>query len=140
MRLLAFLLALAAAALLAACSSTPDERIAKNPGAFDQYPVEVQQKIRAGQVEVGFAPGMVLLAWGQPSRVFNRQSETGVAEVWVYHDNKPQFSFGVGVGSYNNGSGGSVGVGTSTGGYDPEEKMRAEFRDGKVVAVEYRKG
>jgi uncharacterized protein with FMN-binding domain len=26
---------------------------------------------------------------------------------------------------------------TSSGGYDPEEKMRVEFRDGRVTAIEY---
>lgn len=138
MRFISSLLCLASAALLAACSSTPDSRIAKNQGAFGGYPPMVQQKIRAGEVDVGFTPEMVRLALGEPTRQFNRQTESGTTEVWVYHDNGPRFSFGVGIGGAVGRHGGAgVGVGTSTGGSDPGEKMRVEVRDGKVTAVDY---
>jgi hypothetical protein len=80
---------------------------------------------------------MVRLALGEPTRIFSRQTETGATELWVYHDNGPRFSFGVGVGSFGRHSGTSLGVSTSSGGYDPEEKMRVEFRNGHVTAVEY---
>lgn len=131
-------LCLVSVALLAACSSTPDARIAKNQAAFGGYPAAVQQKIRAGEVDVGFTPEMVRLALGEPAREFNRQTEGGTAEIWVYHDNGPRFSFGVGVGgAVGRHSGAGVGLSTTTGGYDPEEKMRVEFRDGKVTAIEY---
>lgn len=131
------LLALAATALLTACSTTPESRIAKNTSLFDTYPPQIRQKIRAGEVDVGFTPEMVRLALGEPTRQFHRQTEAGAVELWVYHDNGPRFSFGIGVGSVGRHSATSVGVGTSTGGYDPEEKMRVEFRGGRVVAVEY---
>jgi len=138
MRPIASLLCLVSAALLAACSSTPESRIAKNQAAFEQYPAAVQQKIRAGEVEVGFSPEMVRLALGEPARQLSRQTAGDTAEVWVYHRNGPRFSFGVGVGGAVGGhTSAGVGVSTSTGGYDPEEKMRVEFRDGKVSAVEY---
>jgi hypothetical protein len=137
MRPLRTVLCLVSAVLLAACSTTPEQRIAKNTALFDTYPPQVRQKIRAGQVEIGYTPDMVRLALGEPSRVFSRQTETGAAELWIYHDKGPRFSFGVGVGSYGRHSGTSVGVSTSSGGYDPEEKMRVEFRDGRVSAVEY---
>lgn len=137
MRPLRTVLCLASAALLAACSTTPEQRIAKNTAFFDTLPPPVRQKIRAGEVEIGFTPDMVRLALGEPSRVFSRQTETGAADLWVYHDNGPRFSFGVGVGSVGRHSATSVGVSTSTGGYDPEEKMRVEFRNGRVTAVEY---
>lgn len=138
MRLLASVLCLASVVLLTACSSTPDSRIAKNQAAFGGYPAAVQQKIRAGEVDVGFTPEMVRLALGEPTRQFNRQTEGGTAEVWVYHDNGPRFSFGVGVGgAVGRHSSAGVGVSTSSGGYDPEEKMRVEFRDAKVTAIEY---
>lgn len=137
MRPLLPVLCLASAALLAACSSTPDDRIAKSQAAFGQYPSVVQQKIRAGEVDIGFTPEMVLLALGEPSRQFNHQSATGTAEIWIYHDNGPRFSFGIGVGSFGRHSATSLGVSSSTGGYDPEEKMRVEFRDGLVSAIEY---
>ncbi|SDR69334.1 hypothetical protein [Opitutus sp. GAS368] len=137
MRPLLLAVCLVSAALLAACSSTPDSRIARSQAAFNQYPSAVQQKIRAGEVDVGFTPEMVLLALGEPARQFTHQSETGTAEIWIYHDNGPRFSFGIGVGSFGRHSATSVGVSSSTGGYDPEEKMRVEFRDGKVTAIEY---
>ncbi len=137
MHILRLACCLAAAAFLSACSSTPDSRITKSESAFNQYPADVQQKIRAGEVDIGFTPEMVHLALGEPSREFNRQTETGTVELWVYHDKGPRFSFGIGVGSFGRHSATSVGVSTSTGGYDPEEKMRVEFRDGRVTAVEY---
>lgn len=137
MRLLPLSLALATLMLFTACSSTPEQRIMKSSSLFDTYPPQVRQKIRAGEVELGFTPDMVRLALGEPSRVFSRQTETGVAELWVYHDRGPRFSFGVGLGSYGRHSASSVGVSTSTGGYDTEERMRVEFRDARVTAVEY---
>jgi hypothetical protein len=138
MRPIAFLLSLVSVALLAACSSTPDSRIAKNQAAFGGYPAAVQQKIRAGEVDVGFTPEIVRLALGEPTRQFNRQSDQGASEVWVYHDNGPRFTLGVGIGgAVGRHSSAGVGLGTSTGGYDSEEKMRVEFRDGKVTAIEY---
>jgi hypothetical protein len=137
MRSFPLLLILGLSALLTACTSTPESRIAQHPAIFDTYPPQVRQKIRAGEVDIGFTPDMVRLALGDPSRVFSRQTENGVTELWIYHDNGPRFSFGIGVGSFGRHSATSLGVSTSTGGYDPEEKMHVEFRDGRVTAVEY---
>lgn len=134
------LLALALVALLAACASTPSSRIAKNRAEFEQYPPAIRVKIIEGKVDVGFTPAMVRLAFGEPARVFTRQAESGNTEVWVYHHHSPQFSVGLGFGSYGRHSASSVGVSTSTGGYDAEEKMRVEFREGKVAAIEYARG
>ena len=92
------LFALVALGWLAACS-TPESRIAGSRAAFEQFPADVQQKIRAGQVDVGFTQEMVLLSLGEPARKFMRKSESGEVEVWGYHDNRPQFSFGIGLGS-----------------------------------------
>ncbi len=131
------LLVAAVVALLSACTSTPEQRIAKNAALFDTLPPPVREKIRAGQVDVGFTPEMVRLALGEPTRVFTRQTEAGSTELWVYHDNGPRFSIGIGVGTVGRHSASSVGVATSTGGYDPEEKMRVEFRGGHVTAVDY---
>lgn len=138
MRPLSLFLACVTAALLAGCASTPESRIADDHTDFDKFPTEVQQKIRAGQVDVGFTPAMVRLALGEPDRVFSRQTAAGESEVWGYHDHGPRFSFGVGVGgAIGRHSSAGVGVATSGGGYDPEERMRVEFRNGQVAAVEY---
>lgn len=135
MRPLPFLLAGAALALLAGCS-TPDSRIAGHRAAFDRLPAEAQQKIRSGQVDIGFTPEMVRLALGEPDRVFTRRSDGGDTEVWGYQDHGPHFSFGIGVGSGGHHSAVGGGVAMSTGGYDPGEKIRVEFREGKVTAVD----
>ncbi len=135
MRLPAIILAGTVAVLLAACS-TPDSRIAKHRAFFDQLPAGTQQKIRAGQVEVGFTPEMVRLALGEPDRVYTRQSDQGDTEVWGYQDHGPQFSIGVGMGTGGRHSSVGGGMAVSTGGYDPDEKLRVEFRGGKVTAVD----
>ena len=125
--------------MLAGCASTPDSRIGEHRTVFAQYPSAVQQKIRSGQIDVGFTAEMVRLALGDPSRIFTRQTESGDSEVWIYHDESPRFSIGFGVGSYGRHSGTSVGVATSTGGYDPDEKMRVGFRGGQVTEIDVRK-
>ena len=135
MRLLPSLLAGAALALLAACS-TPESRIADHRADFEKFPADVQQKIRAGQVDVGFTKDMVRLALGEPDRVYLRQSAAGDTEVWGYYDHGPQFSIGIGVGSGGRHSSVGGGLAMSSGGYDPEEKTRVEFREGRVTAVD----
>jgi hypothetical protein len=140
-------LILLALGLLSACS-TPASRIAENQAAFAQYPAEVQQKIRAGKIDLGYTQEMVRLALGEPSRQLTQQTEAGQVELWMYRDNSPHFSIGVGMGTsdYHGGghhSGSYTGVGggvaVSTGDYYPEEKMRVEFRGGRVSAYEYAK-
>lgn len=71
---------------LAGCASTPESRIAANQAYFDGLPVAAQARIRGGQIETGFTPGMVQLALGEPSRRMVRH-EAGAAEpteVWLY--------------------------------------------------------
>ncbi len=135
MRVVAPILALLPLALLIACSS-PESRIADHRLAFGNYPAEVQQKIRAGRVDVGFTQEMVLMSLGEPDRKFTRKTEAGEVEVWGYHDHSPQFSFGLGVGSGGRHSTMGGGVEMSTGGYDPGERMRVEFRAGLVTEVD----
>ena len=76
------------------------------------------------------------MALGEPARKFTRTTDRGELEVWGYHDNTPQFSFGLGFASGGRGSAMGGGVGVSSGGYDPEEKTRVEFQNGHVTAVE----
>lgn len=125
--------------LLAACS-TPESRIAGNKAAFERLPPEAQQKIQAGHIDVGFTPEMVVMALGEPAGKFMRKSTAGDTEVWIYHDDKPHFSIGIGGVSGGRHSAVGGGVGISSGGYDPEEKVRVEFSGGKVVTIDYRKG
>jgi hypothetical protein len=130
-------LAISTLVFCAACS-TPQSRIAKDQAAFDRFPVDMLEKIRAGRVDVGFTPEMVRMALGEPDRQFARKTGAGDTEVWSYHDNRPRFSFGFGIGGGGRHSAVGGGMAMSTGGYDPEEMIRVEFRAGRVSAVEYR--
>ncbi len=124
-----------ASLLLAACAST-DSRIRDSQAAFDSYPPPVQQMIRAGQVGVGFTPEQVRMAVGEPDRKFSRTAAEGTSEVWAYRDSGPMFSFGVGGGSFGGGSAVGGGVGVSTGGDAPDDKMRVTFFNGVVASIE----
>jgi hypothetical protein len=137
MRYPAFLLVITAALLLAGCASTPESRIADHQAAFAQYPADVQQKIRAGQVDVGFTPEMVRLALGEPDRIISRQSAAGTSEVWSYRRHAPRVSFGLGVGGpIGAHSAAGVGLSGSSGGYGAHGGTEVEFRDGRVVTIE----
>jgi len=124
--------------LLGGCSSTPQDRISQNKAMYESFPAEVQRKISAGQVDVGFTPDMVSLALGKPDQKMTRAEASGQSEVWVYEKHNPQFSFGIGVGggSYGGGSGVATGVGVSTTTPPSGEYMRVVFIDGKVSSIE----
>ncbi len=130
--------------LLFAGCATPESRIQAQQAAFKTWPADVQQKVRAGQVDVGFTPAMVQVALGPADRVYERLTAQGASEVWVYGDHKPKFSIGVGVGSssgsYRGGSSTAVGVGMSTGNdtFQNDEKLRVVFMGGKVIGIETR--
>ncbi len=69
---------------LGGCASTPEKRIAENPELFASFPPEVREKVREGQVEIGYTPEMVRLALGEPtSRVTQRTAEA-TKEIWYY--------------------------------------------------------
>ncbi|MDD3180291.1 MAG: hypothetical protein PHQ04_08060 [Opitutaceae bacterium] len=123
---------------LGGCASTPAERIGRNRVVFDQFPMPVQEKIRAGQVEVGFTESMVLIALGKPDRKFTHKTKAATEEIWSYHDRKPQFGFGLGLGTAGGSTayGGSVGV--ATGGNFGVDALRVVFREGVVTSVEDR--
>lgn len=122
------------ALMLAACSST-GSRISDQQSVFDTYPADVQQKIRAGQVDVGFNQDQVRMAVGEPSRRYTQQTTVGESEVWAYSKSSPTFSFGLGAGTFGSGIGGGAGVGTSTGG-NSDDTLRVTFVAGKVTVVE----
>ena len=132
------LLTVLLASLLAAGCASPDSRAKKHQAAFDTWPADVQQKVRDGQVEVGFTQEMVLVSLGDPERTMSRTTANGQADVWIYADKSPKFSFGVGMGSMrgSTGVGGGVTVGDN---WRDEEAMRVIFEGGRVSAIERRK-
>ncbi len=116
------------------CQSTPGKRIAKNEPAFVAMPADVQAKIRAGDVAVGFTPEQVELAKGKPDRVGRRTTAKGEEQSWIYEKRAAGLGFGIGVGGGSGGMGG--GVGLSTGGRGPDVAYVVNFSGGVVSSVE----
>ncbi len=125
----------AALLLLAGCASTPQDRISQNRTAFESLPSDVQKKVSAGQVDIGFTEQMVTLALGKPGRRFTRADANGESEVWVYYKRQPRFGFGFGMSSGGYG-GVSSGVAVSTANNPDDETQRVVFQNGKVTAIE----
>lgn len=125
-----------AALLLAGCASTPQDRISKDRATFEALPSDVQRKVSAGQVDIGFTEPMVVLALGKPGRRYTRADSNGESEVWVYYKSQPRFGFGFGMSSGGYG-GVSSGVAVSTGNGNPDDEyQRVVFQNGKVTAIE----
>jgi len=116
--------------------STTDSRISSHKAAFDAAPPAVQAKIREGKIDVGFTSEQVVMALGNPDRQYTRTTARGTSDIWAYADNRPRFSFGIGVA----GGGGSTmvgsGVAVSTGGDRYDDRLRVIFDGGRVVAIE----
>lgn len=77
----------ATALALSACMTAQqirDNRIASSQEMFNSFSTEIQQKIRAGQVDLGFSEEMVRLAWGVPDMIYTRTTDQGEATVWTY--------------------------------------------------------
>ena len=71
------------AVTLAGCA-TPARRIAKNPELFATFPEAAQANIQNGIIEIGYTKPMVDMALGRPSRIYSRQTESGIQEIWAY--------------------------------------------------------
>ncbi|MEO6874856.1 MAG: hypothetical protein ABI222_08540 [Opitutaceae bacterium] len=124
-------------ALVAGCSTT-DSRVSGHQALFNTWPADVQQRVRAGQVAVGFTPDMVQVALGNADRTYSRTTEKGTSEVWVYEDHSPRFSVGLGVGGVSGSSAVGAGVRVGDDGWRNNEKLRVIFEGGRVVAIESR--
>jgi len=129
------------AALLFAVTgcNTLDNRISTQQAQFDAWPADVQEKIRAGRVDIGFTPEQVMVALGKPVRTYQRTTTEGKSEVWAYTGSKVGFSIGLGMGSYRSGGSyaGGVAYETPTYGAD-DERVRIVFENGLVTSVEKR--
>jgi len=120
--------------VLTGCSTT-DSRIKGHQAAFDAAPPAVQAKIRAGQVDVGYTPDLVLMALGEPDRRYTRTTANGTTDIWAYVSHKPSFSIGLGV--IGGGGGTMVGSGVAVGTGDrSDDKLRVIFSGGRVAALE----
>lgn len=128
--------------VFAAGCSTVDSRIAKNRELYESWPLEVREKVAAGQIDLGFTAEQVRVALGEPDRVWTRETVDGTSQVWSYRERGPRIGFGVGIGggSWGGGSGtfGGVSIGMGTG-YRDDEKLGVVFdRMGRVTAIETR--
>ena len=129
------------AVLVAGCS-TPASRIEKHLDVFNTFPLEAQALIRQGKIDIGFTPDMVRIALGDPSREYNRKSADAESEVWSYVDynysterqradvNVPVYDAGGRRTSRHE----SIWVDVQKS--EEYEKLRIEFKDGKVSAIE----
>lgn len=138
MKILTTILCTAGLILAAGCS-TLGSRITKSQEEFNSWPTEVQDKILAGQVDVGFTPGQVLVALGEPQRKYSRTTEQGSSEVWAYTKGGSGLSIGLGLGTGRGSTayGGGVAYDTSRRGSD-DERLRIVFQDGRVASLESR--
>ena len=125
------------AASLAACA-TPASRIREHQAAFDSYPRATQDKIRSGQVDIGFTQEQVAIALGRPDRRYTRKSAPGTREVWAYGGGSGGSSvgFGFGMGSGGWGSHYSESLGVAFNGDAAGDRLRVVFENGVVVVVE----
>jgi hypothetical protein len=127
-------------ALISAGCASPASRIASHQAAFNSWPAAVREKVRAGEVAIGFTPEQVRVALGEPDRVLTHAISTSEAEVWVYRELGPAGPYiGIGVGIGTGGGGGSIGGGAVLDGYRYEEIVRVVFERGAVSAVETRR-
>jgi hypothetical protein len=122
--------------LLAGCATTSADRIAQNRSTFDSWPAEVQGKIRAGQVALGFSEEQVLMALGDPDRTIARTTEQGTAIVWAYSHRGPQVSFGLGMAGGSGHTGYGAGVAINDRPYFNGDAMHVVFMDHKLVSIE----
>ena len=122
---------------IAGCASV-ESRVKDHEAAFKTWPADVQEKVRAGKVEMGFTAEMVEVALGKADRLSSRTTDRGQAEVWTYFDSSPRFSIGLGIGSSrgSTGMGGGVTLGDN---FRDDENMRVVFEGGRVIAIETRK-
>ena len=131
---LALLLVLA---VTATGCSTVGRRVDRSVG-FPSWPPAVQEKVRAGQVDLGFTAEQVQVAMGEPDYTSTSTTADGTSEVWGYRDRGPHFGFGIGVGTMRGSTGLGVGVSTGNNGWRDDEKTRVVFdRMGRVAAIEH---
>ena len=128
--------------LLAGCASTPAKRIAQNQALFDTLPVADQARIRGGEIDLGYTPDMVRIAYGDPQRQLVRRTAEGTTEIWDYLDTVHSYDRQRvdidGLSLY--GAGGVRATSGSAWISVLQEKQtlraRVEFRQGKVAAIE----
>ena len=130
------------ALLLATGCSTPQSRIKNNPAMFDQLPVEIREKVSAGEVDIGFSHDAVFLALGKPHRKYTRTTGEGQLEVWSWVGTDYRYERQLVNGSFRyRDSKGRMRTATDSVWIDVKheveyERMRVEFENDAVSAIE----
>lgn len=96
----------------------------------------IQEKVRAGIVEVGFNRDQVWVALGEPDQVTARSNGGDSVETWTYRTSSlPRISlgFGIGVGGGHTAAGGGVGVSSAP--KPGRDRITVVFRNGLVTSV-----
>ena len=120
---------------LAACQSFPTDRISAHQADFNTWPPDVQAKVRAGQVDVGYTQEQVFVALGDPSGKSQSGYPGNITEVWIYHRRAARFGFAVGGASF--GRGGGVAGGASVNGLKlgVDTDGQVVFTNGRLTSV-----
>ncbi len=82
-----FCILLIALFLISGCLSAQHirkQRIEQNQEIFNNYTPEIQEKIRLGQIDLGFNQQMIEMAWGVPDRIYTRLTQKGLLTIWTY--------------------------------------------------------
>jgi hypothetical protein len=120
-----------------ACSrlpTTPADRIAQHRSAFDTWPAEVQTKIRAGQIAVGFTEEQVRMALGDPEH--HPHDRAGRFPGLGYRHRGPHFSFGMGMAGGSGHTGYGAGVAMTDRPYSGGDALHVVMMNGQVVSIE----
>ncbi len=62
-----------------------EQRISRNPDLFYSFPEAIQEKVRRGEVDIGFNEQMTRMSLGQPEKIFRRKDADGVSVSWQYY-------------------------------------------------------
>lgn len=123
-------------ALLCGCQSPNlEKRISNNQEYFNSWPLEVQESILNGEIQVGFTREQVEMAWGKPDNKTVETTSQGTVELWWYEKSSPSFGIGLGVGSFGSRTGVGGGVGTTVGGKTNVLAL-VRFTQGEVISFE----
>jgi len=70
--------------LVVAGCATPSSRAREHADLFKTFPLEVQQNVRQGHIELGYTRDMVMIAKGVPDRKYRRATAEGSTDIWSY--------------------------------------------------------
>jgi len=124
--------AILVAAFALGCASTPDSRIADDQAMFESWPVDVQAKVRAGEIDLGMTEDQVRMALGEPDETSTAIDAGGETVTWTWAHSRPGLSLGLG--GIGIGGVGFGGVGVGTGSKRSLERV-IQFRNGEVVSA-----